>query len=539
MSAARPLVLVDCGRFTPDAAQGALWQRSSFVARVESLGDRVLCWAPGKPADLPWPSLRTPEALSEALADRGAGALIVVEPGQLFLDVPLALAGLEAFDPAHHDSFTQWEHCRLPVGVGVRALAARTWFELGADSPSAAFDALRAAPAGRSFSYEVRRRVSYADSRLDSRDGDALRGLLEDHEPLSWDLAGFLELSRKAAANGLDYQPEQQADRVDERRMPAPYGFESDACASFPTYVMFDITNVCNARCVHCPQSLRDGDGALPDFLRDREHQSLAVFQRVIDECSEQQVNFVRITADGEPLVHPHLFEMLEYARDRGVGPVGLTTNGSLLTEARALRLLDSGVGVVDFSLDAATAETFDRVRVGLDFEKTWTNVLRFIELARARDAPVKIMVSFVKQSANADEIGAFRAYWAPLVDEVVVREMISNVGLNDPSESLWPGWDARWPCAHFFRRVVINHRGQLKACPIDWEQRTVNQAVTEASLFEQWHGDFYWHHRMQHLNDAIETESACKTCPDWAGTPWDMGYEKIIERLVEPAEVI
>jgi len=469
------------------------------------------------------------------LEESRAASVVVVESGQLFLDVSLAREGLASFDPAFHDSFTQWEHCRLPVGMGVRALSARTWRGLGAPSPMDAFAALRREPGGRRFAYDATPHVSYRNSLLDARDGEALRALLAGDAPTSWDLAGFLSLVGDADRARLRYRPEGRAPRVDERFMPAPYGFESTQCAHFPTYVMFDITNVCNARCIHCPQGLRDEDGQRAAFLRQREHQPLEVFQRVIDECAEHEVSFVRITADGEPLVHPQLFEMLEYARDRGVGPVGLTTNGSLLNEERAERLLASGVGVVDFSLDALTPETFAEVRVGLDYEKTHQNVSRFIELVAARRAPVKVMVSFVKQSANAHEVEAFRRHWAARVDEVVIREMISNVGLNEPSEVQEPGADSRWPCAHFFRRVVVNHQGVLKACPIDWEQRTTHEHVERASLFEQWHGDFYWRHRMQHLNDRIEPSSACHDCRDWIGTPWELGYEKIIERVVEP----
>lgn len=523
------LVLVDCSGGTPDAALLVQWQRSGFVERVEALGKRVFFWS-NTETEGPWDRLVDAVALDAALDASGANTLIIVDPKQLFLDVELVQAGLAAFDPSYHDQFTQWEHCRLPVGVGVRALATRSWHELGAASPEDAFARLRSEPAGRRFSYDVENRVSYSESLLDTRRAQPTDGT-------SWNLAGFLQLASGTDQDRLRYLPSESAPRVDERRMPAAYGFESDACAEFPTYVMFDITNVCNARCIHCPQSLRGEDGKLPDFLRDTEHQSLESYKRVIDECTQHDVRFVRITADGEPLVHPHLFEMLEYARDNEVGPVGLTTNGSLLTEERAKRLVDSGVSVVDFSLDAFYPDTFAKVRVGLNFEKTHANVLRFIDLVKERDANVKIMVSFVKQDANVDEVAEFKKYWEPRVSEVVVREMISNVGLNDPSTSTWPGWDARWPCAHFFRRVVVNHQGVLKACPIDWEQRTVNKHIDEANLFDQWHGDFYWRHRMQHLNDKIVDTSACKSCPDWAGTPWDMGYEKIIERLTETAE--
>ncbi|MEO0650187.1 MAG: radical SAM protein [Planctomycetota bacterium] len=531
MAVRRPLILVVPGPrpFAAPAESASLQRRLTRL--VEGLPGAELAALAGAAIE-GLPRLADGPSVSAALREAGADALLVVEDGQWFLDPEVVRNGLVDFDPTFHDHFTQWEHCRLPVGVGLRGLAARTWLELAPAHPDEAFAALRARPAGRRFCYDVGQRVPFAESLLDARRSPALIAALRESPFGGRGLADFRDLAAGREA-GLRYQPPGDAPRMDERRMPAVYGFESADCATFPTYVMFDVTNLCNARCVHCPQSLRGEDGEVPAFLREKEHQSLAAFQSVIDECATHGVQFVRITADGEPLVHPHLFEMLEYARDRGVGPVGLTTNASLLRPDKAERLLDSGVAMVDFSLDAASQATFDAIRVGLSYERTLANVEHFLRRRDERGSPVRVVVSFVKQAANLHEVEAFRARWEPRVDEVVVREMISNVGLNDPTESAWPGWDARWPCAHFFRRVVINHQGTLKACPIDWEQRTVNLPVSAESVVDQWHGDFYWSHRMQHLNDRIVASSACSDCRDWAGTPWDLGYEKIVARLV------
>jgi hypothetical protein len=211
---------------------------------------------------------------------------------------------------------------------------------------------------------------------------------------------------------------------------------------------------------------------------------------------------------------------------------VGLTSNASLLTPEKSRRLLESGLFMADFSLDAATPETFEKVRAGLKFSRTIRNIHEFIELRDRLGAPVKVMVSFVKQRANIHELPDFIDYWTPLVDKVLIREMISNVGLNEVSESAFPGWDRRWPCVHFFRRVVINHQGILKACPIDWEQKTAYRSMTETSVYDAWHSYHYWLNRMEHLNDKIPDSRACKPCRDWAGTPWEMGYEKVIAQM-------
>ncbi len=513
------------------AGRAALQERSGLLDRVQRLGPTV-CWGPSVGG---LPAFSSMDALRPRLG--GVAAAVLVDGDQIFLDAALAARGLSRFRPDREDLFTQWEHCRLPVGVGVRAVATRVIPELGGERPADWLAAIRDAPAGRRFHYDTVHRVPFAESLLDARDRPALRAALAERDPVSWDLEGFCSLATDRATDptpcmdALAYSP-QPAPRVDERGMPAAYGFESLACARFPTYVMFDITNLCNARCVHCPQSLVEDDGGRPAFLGEIGHLTLSAFKRVIDECVGRPMQFVRITADGEPLVNKAVFEMIEYASEKGVGPVGLTTNGSLLSEKRAQRLVESGVAIVDFSLDAALPETFHAIRVGLDFERTRRNVQRFIDLRDRSGADIQVMVSFVKQDGNHDEVDAFRAYWEPRVDKVLIREMISNIGLNERSAHLWPGWDARWPCAHFFRRVVINHEGILKACPIDWRQETSNLPVAAQSIYEQWHGEFYWAHRMQHLNDAIAPSSACAECPDWAGTPWSLGYEKVIARL-------
>ena len=77
--------------------------------------------------------------------------------------------------------------------------------------------------------------------------------------PKTWGMDGWIQWSAslpEEERSKLCIRPDSDALRVDERGVRAPYGFESIACGHFPTYVMFDITNLCNARCIHCPQSI-------------------------------------------------------------------------------------------------------------------------------------------------------------------------------------------------------------------------------------------------------------------------------------------
>jgi hypothetical protein len=41
----------------------------------------------------------------------------------------------------------------------------------------------------------------------------------------------------------------------------------------------------------------------------------------------------------------------------------------------------------------------------------------------------------------------------------------------------------------------------------------------------------------MEHLNNLFSEDSICKDCPDWQGSPWKLGYEKVISSLSKRKE--
>ena len=390
-----------------------MWPESGLETKLNHFDPNWIVWDPdGKWRDACDRVYGNTEQLFSAIQEKPIDAVIIVEAGQLFLDDAIVQEGLRSWNADGTDYFTQWEHCRIPVGIGIRGISRRALEKLGAESPKKWIDKIHRDAGNFRFHYESIKHCSFEESLLDARDQNSLREVLSVlPTPPSWDLAGFLALASLSIDPPV-YSAPPTSTRIDERGMPAAYGFESEACADFPTYVMFDIINICNARCIHCPQSMVANNGKQPEFLVEKGQLSFDAFCRAIDECAEHEIDFIRITADGEPLVHRRLFDMIEYATAKGVGPIGLTTNGSLLTRDRSLRLIDSGVSLVDFSLDAATKETFEKVRAGLRFEKTQHNVHEFLDLCEKQNAPIKVIVSFVKQAENEHEVDAFREYW-------------------------------------------------------------------------------------------------------------------------------
>jgi MoaA/NifB/PqqE/SkfB family radical SAM enzyme len=179
----------------------------------------------------------------------------------------------------------------------------------------------------------------------------------------------------------------------------------SEALAA-PLYVAWQITNECNLACLHCIEESGPGK-AFPDEL-DRE-QAL----HVVDELMANQVPYLSFSG-GEPMLHPHFFEMVGRVTSRGA-QLKIETNGHYLDPENCRSLKALGVKAVQVSLDGATSATFGRMRVRGDFDKT----LDGIRNLRAAGVPVEINFSpasfNIHQAARivdlAYELGAVSFY--------------------------------------------------------------------------------------------------------------------------------
>jgi radical SAM protein with 4Fe4S-binding SPASM domain len=88
---------------------------------------------------------------------------------------------------------------------------------------------------------------------------------------------------------------------------------------------------------------------------------------------------------------------------------VGLTTNATMLNEDTGMKLLDSGLNFLYFSVDAATKPTYEAIRVGADFDAVLKNISRCVEYRStfAKNKP-RFMMNFVITQQNLHEIAAF-----------------------------------------------------------------------------------------------------------------------------------
>jgi len=154
--------------------------------------------------------------------------------------------------------------------------------------------------------------------------------------------------------------------------------------------VAWETTRNCNLTCVHCRASATKGPYA-------GELDTQAAF-RLLDQISLEGEPIVILTG-GEPLLRPDIFDIAKYGTGKGLRMV-MAPNGTLITEAYAREMADSGIKRISISLDGATAESHDSFR---GIKGAFEGALNGIKLAK--QAGVEFQINTTITKTNLDQI--------------------------------------------------------------------------------------------------------------------------------------
>jgi len=309
------------------------------------------------------------------------------------------------------------------------------------------------------------------------------------------------------------------------------YDFNNDADRDFPSMVVAEICNVCNLRCTHCGcRKVIESSEYKPYFLE------LDIFKRVVDEVVLHKNSFLRFTSDGEPLLHPQILDMVKYAKLKGIFPVTINTNGLLLDNNTAMHLLESGIDVIEISINAFTKETYNKFRINADYDTLMKNIENIIFMKKSKNYNTKLMVSTINFPGYEEEVKQFDEFWSGKADKVIIRTFFDHQGLVDNiCEKKLKSID-RFPCPQFWKRITVAANGWLKYCVNDWFNKTkIADLRTGITIQEIWNSDEYKKMRERQIKGEYDKINICGSCTDWQAMDWNYDYNFAINELTNP----
>jgi len=209
-----------------------------------------------------------------------------------------------------------------------------------------------------------------------------------------------------------------------------------DPTASLPREAYFEVTNRCNLLCETCPRTHFELEP--PADLS---------YERMV-EIGDQLPVLERMVLHGvgEPLLNRDLPRMIAYGVGRGARVV-FNTNGVLLDERRGDAVTAAGLDDLRVSFDAATPETYRRIRGADVLPRIVRNVAAFTarRARRGERAPeVTIWATAVRE--NLEELPALVRLAGELgVAGVNLQRLVFNgIGLAVAEQSVYRDLSAR-----------------------------------------------------------------------------------------------
>ena len=161
-----------------------------------------------------------------------------------------------------------------------------------------------------------------------------------------------------------------------------------------PYYYEVHLGMPCNEKCIMC----------VPDGKHKRDQISLEEFTAFFDQIKPVAEHLTLI--GGETFMYPWFNQVLDLLAQHPI-TVTIITNGTMLTEKISPRLVALHALELKFSIDAATRDTYYRIRGRDVFDKVVANVKRFSDLTRDKLNIRRILV-YVVMRENLDEVLPF-----------------------------------------------------------------------------------------------------------------------------------
>lgn len=304
-----------------------------------------------------------------------------------------------------------------------------------------------------------------------------------------------------------------------------------------PLSLCIEPTALCNFKCPFCARSH-------PNFLnycKPPRTMPWKLFSKIINSIKDagwvlQKVN---LYGDGEPLLHKQIDKMAEKCIEIGY-PVVITTNGSLITENLAEKLVKSGLHYIRISVYGINKEKHTAaIGKGVPSPESIRDRVKLLKCTRDKlySPTPYIYVKMIDQQDQGENESFFHFY-KDIADQTNLESPMNWNGFNgiDFIKKLDPEADqckvqnfytaggerieGKKTCTIPFHAMNIKSNGDVVACIVDWNRGTCIGNVTDTSLQKIWNGERARRLRRLLLEGRDSELPSCKDCKNRFANP-------------------
>lgn len=271
-----------------------------------------------------------------------------------------------------------------------------------------------------------------------------------------------------------------------------------------PFEYVIEVTSRCNLHCPMCPREIS------PD-LGNRD-MDMDTFRRVLERIGDV-ASFIWLAGLGEPMMNKHFMQMIAECRQAGIA-TGASTNGTFLTAKQQERLLDSDLDLLIVSFDGADKETYEKIRIGANFDKVRDNVRKLAARKVERGAKKPwLILQMIELSHTRGQAKNFRRMWnIPGVNAVRIKkdELQFDESLTFDGQRKRTG---KRPCPFLWRGTpLIQWDGTMLPCCYGRADKSFGN-LKDASVRRLWNSPRVRDVRRSHLEGHGMEEPFCKNC--------------------------
>jgi len=273
-----------------------------------------------------------------------------------------------------------------------------------------------------------------------------------------------------------------------------------------PLFLEIETSYACNYKCPYCPQV------TLPE-MPSGGLMKAEIIDKLFSEVEERQIPSISLSHGGEPLIRKDIPQLIKRLKDIGVHDRMFHTNASLLTKDLSEAVIESGITKINFSLDAVTSETYNKVRVGGEYDDVVSNVMSFLEAKKrfGKSYP-RTRVSFVVSDLNRHEMQPFFDFWKDKVNMITFQQQYDFSSVKDEQLLKEAQGKKVAPCSLLWQHLNIMYGGEI-TCMHDYNHDNILGNVKTHTIHECWNSDEMNSFRDLHKNNKWCDIKMCQKC--------------------------